>query len=191
MDLNDPTAVALAIAKTFRAAGIPYALYGGLLLAAYGRPRETKDADLAVARADAGAVAALLAEQLGIHCGPAFERRPFGGLVIGRVTLVEGDDLNTLDLVEPVEPEYAQRALERAATSNLRKQEIRVLAAEDFVIFKLLSTRELDLEDAISVMEHLGAQLDGDLLRREVEFLALRLPEHPLRERWERIQRPR
>ena len=50
LDLDDPTAIALAI---FRAAlsdrRIEAALYGGLALAAYGEPRETRDADFAVA----------------------------------------------------------------------------------------------------------------------------------------------
>ena len=48
MDLNDPTTVALLAADAFEAAGFEYALYGGLLTAAYGEPRETRDADLAV-----------------------------------------------------------------------------------------------------------------------------------------------
>ena len=48
MDLTDPTAAALRIAEAFDAAQTPYALYGGLLLAAYGEPRETRDVDLAV-----------------------------------------------------------------------------------------------------------------------------------------------
>ena len=48
MDLNDPTTVALLAAEAFEAAGHRYALYGGLLTAAYGDLRETRDADLAV-----------------------------------------------------------------------------------------------------------------------------------------------
>jgi hypothetical protein len=48
IDLGDPTAVLLAATKALRDAGIDAATYGGLALAAYGEPRETKDADLAV-----------------------------------------------------------------------------------------------------------------------------------------------
>lgn len=53
MDLNDPTTVALLAADAFEATGRAYALYGGLLTAAYGEPRETRDADLAVVDASA------------------------------------------------------------------------------------------------------------------------------------------
>ena len=48
MDLNDPVAVALLADEALRRSNVPHALYGGLLLAAYGDPRETRDADVAV-----------------------------------------------------------------------------------------------------------------------------------------------
>ena len=184
MDLADPVAVALAIADCLREEAIPHALYGGLLLAAYGEARETKDVDVAVVHADAGAVAGLLDRRLGLHTMPAFDRRSFGGLLVSRVTLVEGEELNTLDLVEPANAEYARRALERGIESNLRRRPIRVLTPEDFVLFKLLSSRERDLADARSVIQSLGADLDRALLEEEVRRLAPSLPEHPISDRW-------
>jgi len=48
MDLNDPTTVALLAAETLSTLGRAHALYGGLLTAVYGEPRETHDADMAV-----------------------------------------------------------------------------------------------------------------------------------------------
>ena len=190
MELTDPTAVALEIAEALQREGIEHALYGGLLLAAYGQARETKDVDLAVAHTDAAGTAGLLSRRLGLHCTVAFERRRFGGLAISRITLIEGNELNTLDLVEPSDPAYAARALERSLASSLREREIRVLTPEDFVIFKVLSTRDLDLEDAASVLRALGAEVDTDLLERELDGLAASLgPPHPVVERWERIRR--
>ena len=153
MDLTDPIAVALDIAEVLQREGTKYALCGGLLLAAYGQARETKDADVAVAGADAAATSSLLASQLGLHCTVAFEGRRFGGLAISRITLISGDELNTLDLVEPIDADYAARALARAPTSTLRRREIRVLTPEDFVLFKILSTRELDMEESSSNKE--------------------------------------
>jgi len=188
MDLTDPTAVALDIAEVLRREGIDHALCGGLLLAAYGRARETKDADLAVAHADARAISSMLAGHLGLHCTVAFERQCFGGLVISRITMVEGEDLNTLDLVEPTDPEYAARALARSLGSTLRQREIRILTPEDFVIFKVLSTRELDLEDAASVLRALGPNLDAELLQQEIAGLAGSVGSRPLRDRWRRIR---
>jgi hypothetical protein len=190
MELTDPTAVALEIAEVLEREAIDHALYGGLLLAAYGEARETKDADLAVVRGDASRTASLLATHLGLHCRVAFEKRSFGGLWVSRITLIEAEELNTLDLVEPVDGDYAARALARSPLATLRKQEIRVLAPEDFVIFKLLSTRELDLKDAASVMRSLASDLELDLLEREIGDLAARIDSHPVRDRWDRVRSP-
>ena len=101
MDLDDPIALALAIAEALQWRGVPHALYGGLLLAAYGEARETRDVDIAVAHSDVASVVRLLEEEVEIQSIVAFDRRAIGGLLISRITLVEGDELNTLDLVEP------------------------------------------------------------------------------------------
>jgi len=189
MDLTDPVAFALDVTSLLQDEGIDHALYGGLLLAAYGEARETKDADLAVVRGDAAATSSLLTRHLGVGCRVAFDRQRFGGLAISRITVVGGDDLNTLDLVEPSDPAYAARALERALPSTLRDRALRVLTPEDFVLFKVLSTRALDLEDAASVLRGLGEELDRHLLQTEIDALMATVAHHPIRERWDRIQR--
>lgn len=188
MDLADPTAVALAIADVLRRERLPHALYGGLLLAAYGEARETRDADVAVARADGTAIAGLLERDLRLACRVAFDRQPFGGLLVSRITLVEGDEFNTLDLVEPLDASYGERALQRSVTSELRGQEIRVLLPEDFVVFKLLSSRERDVSDAASVLHAVGDALDRVWVEAEVAALESSVAAHPTRERWVRAQ---
>lgn len=122
MQLDDPTALALLAADALRRAGIEHALYGGLLLAAYGEARETRDADMAVAGATATEAARAL-ETSGLRTAVALERVRFGGFSLSRVTLVsgvDGSDLNTLDLVEPLSSAYARRALDRVLDSTLR-----------------------------------------------------------------------
>ena len=189
MDLDDPTAVALLAADALGRAGIEHALYGGLLLAAYGAARETRDADLAVAGTSlADAVRSL--EASGLHAAVAFERVRFGGLWVSRATLLPGagaTGLNTLDLVEPRSIDYARRALARALASTLRAQAIRLLTPEDFVVFKVLSTREQDLIDAESVLSSLGAELDRGRIESEVATLEREVPDHPISQRWRRV----
>jgi hypothetical protein len=46
MNLDDPIATALRVARVLEGADIAYGLYGGLAVAAYGVARETKDADV-------------------------------------------------------------------------------------------------------------------------------------------------
>src|SRR5262249_37618531 len=150
-DLNDPVAVLLAIANAFEKAGIKTAAYGGLALAAYAEPRETKDADLAVVGVDAKQGKKTLLS-IGVEVTPAFDRNVFGGLLITRLTLIGGSSqLNVADLVEPRSKRYAESALLRALDGTLRNNKLRILAPEDFIVFKLLSTIDRDLEDAASV----------------------------------------
>jgi hypothetical protein len=190
MQLDDPTAVALLAADALRRAGIGHALYGGLLLAAYGEARETRDADMAVAGASVTEAARALATT-GLHTTVALERARFGALWLSRVTLVggvDGSDLNTLDLVEPLSLDYARRALDRALDSTLRGQPIRLLTPEDFVVFKVLSTRDKDIDDAASVLLALGSEIDREQIEAEVLALQGEVPDHPVAERWRRVR---
>lgn len=187
MDLRDPIAVALGAAEALGGLGIPHALYGGLLLAAYGEARETRDADLAVIQADAREAAGRLEQHFGVRCLLAFEEQRFGGLLLSRLTLLEEEALNSVDLVTPVDSAYAARALDRCLESSLRDRAIRVLTPEDFVVFTLLSSRDRDLDDARSVVEGLGDDLDLEAIAAEVVVLSGD-PAHPLEERWARLR---
>ena len=124
LDLADPIAVMLAAAGAFEAAGIEAAAYGGLVVAVYGRARETTD---------------------------------------------------------------AARMLARSVTGTLRGEAIRIVSPEDYVVLKVLATRERDLEDAASVLEKQRGRLDDALMRAEVELLAAELPDHDVRGRFAAI----
>lgn len=136
MQLDDPTALALLAADALGRAGIEHALYGGLLLAAYGEARETRDADMAVAGASATEAARALATT-GIHATVALERARFGGL---------------------------------------------------FVVFKVLSTRDKDLDDAASVLSTLRSEIDREQIEAEVRALQGEMANHPVAERWRRVR---
>jgi hypothetical protein len=192
LDLDDPTAVALAIFRAFSARRIEAALYGGLALAAYGEPRETRDADFAVVGLGGGAAAKALAE-IGVRPVLALDRVRFGGLLISRITLAEGGGragLNVLDLVEPRSVRFAVAALERAVTGSLRATAIRVLSPEDFVLFKLLSTRDRDLEDAVTVFRAPDLPLDRSFIDAEAIRLAGEIPDHDVTGRLARLYAP-
>jgi hypothetical protein len=189
LDLDDPTAVALAIFRALSARGIESALYGGLALAAYGEPRETRDADFAVAGLTGPSAVTALAG-LGVELVLALDRVRFGGVLISRITLAEGGGragLNVLDLIEPRSARLASDALERAVTGSLRGTAIRVLSPEDFLLFKLLSTRDRDLEDAATVLAASDLRLDRVFIDAEVSRLAAEIPDHDIAGRWARL----
>jgi len=184
VDLKDPTTAALLAADALEKAELRHALYGGLLLAAYGEPRETRDVDLAVVDLATQAARDALAKA-GIDSEVSFEETRFGGLLVARLMLLGGEatlGLNTVDLVRPRSARYAEAALGRAVSAPLRDRTVRVLTPEDFVLFKLLSTRDLDLDDAVSVKRR-GEGLDEDLIRREVAALAREIPDFDVRRR--------
>lgn len=186
MNLDDPVATALRVARLLERAEVEYGLYGGLAVAAYGVARETKDADVAVVSASAGRLVDLLSGDR-LRAVPTFDRVLFGGLFVSRATLLggEGDTgLNTVDLVEPASARYAAVAVGRVLRAPLRGHEISLLTPEDVVIFKVLSTREKDLEDAASIVRQLGDQLDVAAIGAEVAVLAGEIEGHDVERRW-------
>ncbi len=90
-DLSDPTSAALLCAEALDGAGLRYAFYGGLVLAAYGEARETHDVDIAVIDLSAETARQAL-ESRGVSCLVPFDDVVFGGLSLGRVTLLGGED---------------------------------------------------------------------------------------------------
>ena len=189
MDLNDPTTVALLAAEAFAKASIRHAVCGGLLVAAYGEPRETRDADFAVVEL-AAADAARALRTAGVEIQVAFEDVTFGGLVVSRLTLLGSQaftGLNTIDLVRPRSARYAREAVARAPAAVLRGTPVHVLAPEDFIVFKVLSTRERDLEDAASALRRSAGAIDRRQIDRENEILAGELPDFEVKARYARL----
>lgn len=188
IDLDDPIALMLVAAAALERSGAECAAYGGLALGMYGEPRETRDADFAVTGADVERARLALAD-LGVDVLIAFSNVRFGGCDVSRLSLVGGGQVNTVDLVTPRSPRFARNVFRRAVTGTLRGHEIRATSPEDFVILKVLATRERDLEDARSVIETQRARLDEMLIRAEIEQLIAEIPDHDIRERFAALSR--
>ena len=152
----------------------------------YGEPRETRDADLAVANVDTEAAHVAL-DHLGVTVVVAFANIQFGGCTVSRLTLLGGGQLNTVDMVRPRSARFAAAMMSRVLRGTLRGQELRVVSPEDFVILKVLATRPRDLEDARSVIEKQRARLDHALLTAEIAQLAAELPDHDVRGRFDSV----
>jgi hypothetical protein len=190
LDLTDPTAATLAVARALDGIGIRSAVYGGLALAAYGEPRETKDADFAIAAVTTEIAQAALTDA-GLAPSLRFERVRFGGNDITRFALLGSggiEGFNVVDFVEPRSSRYAHAVLERSLRGAMHGQEIMIVSPEDFVLLKVLSTRERDLDDAASVVRALGPRLEIDLVEREASELARELPDHDAAGKWQAVR---
>lgn len=186
IDLDDPVAVMLVAAAALERSGVHCAAYGGLALAMYGEPRETRDADFAVTGVDLERARLALAD-LGVQVVIAFSHVRFGGCDVSRLSLAGGGQANTVDLVTPRSPRFAESVFRRSVIGSLRGHEIRATSPEDFVILKILATRERDLEDARSVIETQRPRLDDVLIGTEVERLIQEIPDHDIRGRFARL----
>ena len=186
IDLDDPIALMLVAATALERSGAECAAYGGLALGMYGEPRETRDADFAVTGVDLERARLALVD-LGVEVVIAFASVPFGGCDVSRLTLVGGSQVNTVDLVIPRSSRFAGNVFRRAVTGSLRGQEIRATSPEDFVVLKVLATRERDLEAARSVIETQRTRLDHALIRMEIEQLIDEIPDHDVRGRFARL----
>lgn len=189
MDLEDPTSVTLAVAAALEGAGIEAAVYGGLALAAYGEPRETKHADFAVVGVEGVSVHDVLVAA-GLGPSLSFEGVRFGGNDITRFALFGSTGttgVNVVDLVRPRSMRYARCVLDRSLTGTLRDQAVRLVAPEDFVLLKILSTRDRDIEDAQSVVASIGARLELSLIREELARLEVEIAGHDIRGRCARV----
>lgn len=192
MNLNDPVATALFVADVLERAGHRHALMGGLLMAAYGEPRETNDADLVVVDLTVEQARAAL-EAAGLVCRIAAPDAAvaFGGLTVGRVSLIGGEGctgLNVLDLVRARSARYNAAAMDRSIRAPLRDRSIQALSPEDFVLFKALANRDSDLDDAASVVRVSAEVIDFALIDREAAALALEEPRWNVAERWATIR---
>lgn len=189
IDLNDPVAVLLSALRALERAGIQAATYGGLALAIYGEPRETKDADLAVVGVSGTQAEKALRDE-GLNVLLAWEKMTFGGQFVTRLTLFGGvaGSLNTVDLVEARSSRFAADVLARSLTGSIREQSLRVVTPEDLILLKILATRERDLEDVTTVLRSLGEQIDRALVEREVSLLSGEIPDHEIAARWKQVQ---
>lgn len=191
MDLTDPLELAAAVGRALARARRPYAVCGGVALAAWGRVRQTRDADIAVSGVEPGKLPALLG-RAGVSSKTAFEGLRFGGLMITRSSVwlpSRPGQVNTVDWVVPRSPRYARAALRRSVSARLGGRRIRLLTPEDFILFKVLSTRALDLEDAASALDRNRGRLDGKRMESEVRRLAREIGDHDVRGRWNAANR--
>ena len=187
LDLDDPTSVVLAAVAAFDAAGTQVLVYGGMALAMFGEPRETRDADLVSAVSAEVGHAALSAT--GVMTVITFAKVRFGGLTISRLTLLGDGKLNVVDLIAPRSERYRMGLMERRMTGNLDGQELGVVSPEDFILLKVLSTRDRDIEDARTVVTALSGRLDLAAMNCEAAQLVAEIPDHDIAARYARVMR--
>lgn len=147
----------------FQLERVPYALIGAWALAVWGRPRATLDLDFLVMakERDLDRLSARMA-RTGMQMDEAwFEWNP----------MLRGSQLRlqfrgvAVDLLRPRDP-HDRQVFRRRRKRRLENRYYWVVAPEDFVLQKLKVGRPRDFEDALSVLERSGEDLNRAYLRR-------------------------
>ncbi len=156
--------------------GIPYAVMGGIAARAWGLPRPTFDADIAVA-VDAEGLGRLLGAFEDAGFGVPQEHKSgfldtIGGFQKAKVNRFVDGHVWSTDLFV-VEGAFLGSALARALHASIGKQRVRVMAPEDIILLKLIAHRRKDLADVEEIVS-VCAGLDVGYLREWAAKLDLR-----------------
>ncbi len=147
----------VALQERLRKAGIPSAVIGGLALSVWGEPRVTRDVDVKVLlRRDEASrlLEAIAADYVPLSDEPLQTLARLGFLFVKdrwgtRIDLLLSDT------------EFDAEAIRRARPVELAPgTTVYVCTAEDLLIYKLISTRPRDYEDAVSIIRRQGDALD-------------------------------
>ena len=161
MTTLDPATLAVLFARALESARVPYAIGGAIAYGFWGVPRGTRDLDVNVfvsaERADFG-IDVLVAAGLEIDRARAMRSALERGDARGRY-----QDL-PVDLFFISIPLHESAAL-RTVEVTLLDTPIRVLSAEDLVVFKLLFFRGKDVVDVERLVATQGDRLDRDYVR--------------------------
>lgn len=139
-----------ALIRGFDAAGIDYALCGGLALAVHGLPRATRDIDVLVRRGDVDRV-----RTVAKACGFTIEALPMtfssSGRSLVRFTKFAGGEPLMLDLLLVEDPPDA--VWDTRSRIPYANGAISVISRQGLITLKLLAARPQDLADIARLQE--------------------------------------
>jgi len=155
--------------------GIDYAVMGGFAARAWGLPRPTFDADIAIA-ADPETLQRLFAafEEAGFDVPPEHKTGfldNVGGFQKASVNRFADQHVWSTDLFL-VQGAFLRSALHRARNASIGYQQVRVMAPEDLILLKLIASRRKDLADIEEIVT-ICQSLDMPYLRQWASKLGI------------------
>lgn len=147
----------LAVHDILDAAGVPHALCGGLAANLYrDEVRATSDVDLAVAVGPARLVdLARTFARSGWKAEPYWRR--------GQQLRLSRRGLPRVDCLIAT-TDFERAAVDRSVTVEIEGHPLRVLTAEDLIVYKLIAGRARDYEAVAAIINARGSRLDIDYI---------------------------
>lgn len=176
----------VALQTRLNQSGIPSIVIGGVAVATWGEPRVTRDVDLKVLveRDEADRLLLVLGAD---YASLLPEPRQ---LLQRQAMLFVQDEAGTrLDLLLADTP-YDVAAIQRGRTIEIQPGVmVRLCSPEDLVIYKLISTRARDHEDAQSVVRRQGSNLDDEYVLDWLRQFEQALDDSTLVDEYARLRR--
>lgn len=155
--------------------GIPYAVMGGFAARAWGLPRPTYDADIAIAVDSDGLQRLLNALDAAGFDVPAEHRSGFldtvGSFQKAKVNHFACGHVWSTDLFL-ANGAFLESALARARAAPIGTARVQVMSPEDIILLKLIAHRRKDLADVEEIVV-LCPDLDASYLRRWAATLGI------------------
>jgi hypothetical protein len=151
------------IVGCFRRERTPYALIGAWALAVWGRPRATNDLDfLVLVNEDNVDRLCNRLTQAGLEFDETWQE--WNPMLRGCQFRFQSQGI-TIDVMRPRDP-HDQQIFQRKRKKRIDGRYYWVVSPEDFLLQKLKVGRPRDFEDAMSVMERRGKELDHAYLEQ-------------------------
>jgi hypothetical protein len=147
----------IALQTRLNDAGIASIVIGGVAIGAWGEPRLTRDVDLKILlkREDAQRLLTILGDEY-----TSIVPNPIEMLHKQALVFLQDSRSTRLDLLLADTP-YDEIAIQRGRYEEVQPGiSIRLCSPEDLIIYKIISTRQRDHEDARSVIYRQGDRLD-------------------------------
>lgn len=166
--MTDLTAVIHDLIDVFDRLGLPYAIMGGIAVRAHGIPRPTYDVDftLAVPRDRLNELFGTIADR-GYTVPDQYVNGwvdTVGGMPLVKVRLyLDGRSIDADIFI--VETPFQQEVIARRVSAEVEGQTVKLVSAEDLILFKLVASRPRDLLDIQDILFTQG-ELDETYLRR-------------------------
>lgn len=144
------------IVAQLEAAGIAYALCGGLAVATHGHVRATKDIDLIIVPEELDAARRALEDVGFVHsaAGQMTFKQPDGAVrSLYRLTKIEDSDFLTVDLLLASDPVLAAAWNQRQSLS-LGDLTLSVLSLDGLIAMKRTSSRAIDRDDVEKLLRN-------------------------------------
>lgn len=173
--MTDLTKVIHELVGLFDRLQLPYAIMGGIAVRAHGLPRPTFDVDFVVT-VPRERLADLFAaiEHLGYTVPEQYRGGwvdSVGGMPLFKVRLFLGGRGIDADIFL-AENEFQASVMSRRITEDVEGKSVRLITAEDLILFKLLAGRPRDLLDIKDILFMQG-QLDAAYMQRWAEPLGV------------------